>query len=58
MKPANHRMLAARLFDGPVHRRADRAAWTLAGGEESGQGLIEQGSIAETLFSPLQRPKR
>jgi hypothetical protein len=51
-------MLAARLLDGPIHGRANRAARTLAGGEDSGQGLIEQVGATEALFAPLQRPKK
>lgn len=58
METADHRIFGTRLFDRPIHGGADRRARTLAGGEESGEGLIKQGGVAETLFSPLQRPKR
>lgn len=57
MKTADHRMLAARLLNGPIHGRANRAARTLAGGEESGQGLIEQVGVTEAVFSPEKAKK-
>jgi hypothetical protein len=57
MKPADDRMPAARLFDGPAHGRADRNPWTLARGEESGEGLIEQGGVSEDLLTTVCFPK-
>jgi hypothetical protein len=50
-------MPAARLFNGPAHGRTDRTPWTLARGEESGEGLIEQGSVAEALLAIVCFPK-
>jgi len=57
METANDRVLAARLFDGPVHGRTDRNVRTLARSEESGQGLIEQGGVAGACSPPSKDQK-